>query len=194
MNTLTPSPATPTNERTSLAWLYIGRGLLAIGWAIAFAKWHARMDARTVALLVAYPLLDAVASWIELQGMSASSTRRITQFNAWLSTLAAATLGIAGSRGTSSVLAVFGAWAIVSGAAQFMLGVRRRGPALGKQWPMLIAGGLSCLVGVTYAIQAVGDHPSLDVLAIYATGGGLFFIVQGGLLAWRHHQRQVARA
>ena len=70
--------------------------------------------------------------------------------------------------------------------------MRRRGPELGRQWPMLIAGGLSFLVGVSYVVRAAGDQPSLDVLTVYATGGGVFFIVQALLLAWRSRQQRHA--
>lgn len=55
---------------------------------------------------------------------------------------------------------------------------------------MLIAGGLSFLVGIFYNIQALGNDASLDVLSVYATGGGVFFIIQAGLLAWRARQRR----
>ena len=57
---------------------------------------------------------------------------------------------------------------------------------------MLIAGGLSFLAGVFYVIQAAGDRPSLDVLSVYTTGGGVFFLVQAALLAWRAGQRRDA--
>ena len=57
---------------------------------------------------------------------------------------------------------------------------------------MLIAGGLSFLVGVSYVVRAAGDQPSLDVLTVYATGGGVFFIVQALLLAWRSRQQRHA--
>jgi hypothetical protein len=66
-----------------------------------------------------------------------------------------------------------------------VVGLRRRGPELGKQGPMLIAGGLSFVIGIFYDIQAAGDDPSLDVLSVYATGGGVFFIVQAGPLGWK---------
>ncbi len=91
------------------------------------------------------------------------------------------------------VLGVFGAWAVLSGAAQLVVGLRRRGPVLGKQWPTLISGGLSFLVGLTYLAQATGDTPALRVLSVYATGGGVFFIVQAALLAWKSHQRAATR-
>ena len=182
------TPAEANGKRSSLLRLYLGRGILAVAWAVAFAKAHGTLDAVAITLLVAYPLIDAVSSLIDYRSFASGSERRITAFNAVLGTLAAIALGIAGNSGAAAALVVFGAWAVVSGAAQVLVGLRRRGPELGKQWPMLVAGGLSFLVGIFYAIQAAGEHPPLEKLSIYATGGGVFFIVQAGLLAWRSRQ------
>lgn len=187
MRTATPSKAT-ADERSSLLRLYLGRGVLALAWALAFAGAHENVDAVAVILLVAYPLIDAVSSLIDHRALGDGPERRVTAFNGVLSTLAAVAVGIAGAGGVAPVLHVFGAWAVVSGAAQVAVGLRRRGPELGRQWPMLIAGGLSFIVGVFYNIQAAGDDPSLDVLSVYATGGGVFFIVQAGLLGWKARQ------
>jgi uncharacterized membrane protein HdeD (DUF308 family) len=169
--------------------LYLIRGILAVAWAVAFAQAYKNtgindsLKTAAVVLLIAYPLLDAVSSVID----NRSAPDRITVFNAMLSTLTAIALGIAGSaastHGTRAVLATFGAWAVISGAAQVAVGLRRRGPQLGKQWPMLTAGGLSSIVGIFYAAQSAGDKPSLSVLSVYATGGGTFFILQATLLA-----------
>lgn len=187
-------PATPTSarsaNRSSLLRLYLTRGLLAVVWAVAFAKAHDALDALAITLLVIYPLIDAVSSLIDCRAMPRNAERRITAFNAALSTVAATAMGVAGSFGVAAVLAVFGAWAVIAGAAQLALGLRRRGTELGKQWPMLIAGGLSFLVGIFYGIQAAGAKPSLDVLSTYATGGGVFFIIQAGLLALRARQQR----
>lgn len=187
MSTQTSTP-TVTGERDSLLRLYLGRGVLAVAWALAFAKAHEDLDAVAITLLVAYPLIDAVSSLIDYRATPNGSERRITAFNGVLSTLAALAIGIAGAGDEASVLHVFGAWAIVSGAAQVVVGLRRRGPELGKQWPTLISGGLSFLVGITYNIQAAGDNPSLDVLSVYATGGGVWFILQALLLGWKSRQ------
>ena len=59
---------------------------------------------------------------------------------------------------------------------------------------MLIAGGLSFVVGAFYDAQAAGDKPSLSVLSVYATGGGIFFIVQAGLLAWKARRVRFSRS
>jgi uncharacterized membrane protein HdeD (DUF308 family) len=187
-NTLTPGTPTATGERSSLLRLYLARGVLAVAWAVAFAGAHDTVDAVAITLLVVYPLIDAVSSFVDHRALPQGSERQVTLFNGVLSTLAALAVGIAGAGGEAPVLHVFGAWAVISGAAQVLVGLRRRGPELGKQWPMLIAGGLSFLVGIVYNIQAAGDDPSLDVLSVYATGGGVFFIAQAGLLAWKTRQ------
>ncbi|MFE3904973.1 DUF308 domain-containing protein [Streptomyces sp. NPDC059153] len=187
-NTTTPGTPTATGERSSLLKLYLSRGVLAVVWAVAFAGAHKDVDAVAITLLVVYPLIDAVSSLLDLRTAPDGPERRVTLFNGVLSTVAAIAVGIAGVGGEQPVLHVFGAWAVVSGAAQVAVGIRRRGPELGKQWPMLVAGGLSVLVGVFYNIQAAGDDPSLDVLSVYATGGGVFFIAQALLLGWKSRQ------
>ncbi|MEU0946458.1 DUF308 domain-containing protein [Streptomyces canus] len=195
MSTHTAIPSAPAaGERSSLLRLYLGRGILAVAWALAFAGAHEDLDALAVTLLVVYPLIDAVSSAIDHRALPHGSQRKVTALNGLLSTLAAIALAIAGASGVAPVLHVFGAWAVVSGAAQVIVGVRRRGPELGKQWPTLISGGLSFLVGITYNIQAAGDNPSLDVLSVYATGGGVWFILQALLLGWKSRQLRATTA
>jgi len=193
-NTLTTGAPTANGERSSLMRLYLSRGILAVVWAVVFAGAHDTLDAVAITLLVVYPLIDAVSSLIDYRALPDGSERRVTAFNAVLSTLAAIAVGIAGAGSFATVLGVFGAWAVLSGAAQAVVGLRRRGPELGKQWPILISGGLSFLVGIFYIIQAAGDDPSLDVLSTYATGGGVFFIIQAILLAWKARQQRARTA
>ncbi|WP_329596290.1 DUF308 domain-containing protein [Streptomyces pseudovenezuelae] len=187
-HTTTPAPATATDERSSLLRLYLSRGVLALAWALTFAGAHEDVDAVAITLLVVYPLIDAVSSLVDHRATPSGSERRVMAFNGALSTLAALAIGVAGAGGVAPVLHVFGAWAVVSGAAQVFVGLRRRGPELGKQWPTLISGGLSFLVGITYNIQAASADPSLDVLSVYATGGGVWFILQALLLGWKSRQ------
>jgi hypothetical protein len=185
-------PTVSNTERSSLIRLYLIRGLLAVAWALAFAASHDPLDALALALLIAYPLLDAVCSALDYLAVPDGSERRVTAGNGILSTAAAIALGVAGAAGgVAAVLAAFGVWATLSGAAQLAVGIYRRGPQLGRQWPTLISGGLSLLVGIFYFAQALGDSPSLDVLSVYATGGGIFFIAQAALLVWK--SRSLAR-
>lgn len=188
--TLRANGRTPGRERSSLIRLYLTRGLLAVLWAVLFSRANERFDARAITLLVAYPLIDAVSSFVDYRASAMSADRRVTAFNGVLSVAAAVALGAAALRGGAPVLFVFGAWAVISGAAQLLLGLERRGAELGRQWPMLIAGALSFLVGFLYVVQSIGATPMLDMLPVYATGGGVFFILQACLLGWRARRRQ----
>lgn len=184
--TTTAAAVTSVSERSSVLRVSLIRGLLALGWAAAFAAAHDPLNAVALALLIIYPLIDAVSCVVDYLATPAPSERRVLAFNGILSTLIAIALGIAGTAGgVPAVLAVFGAWATLSGAAQLAVGIHRRGPILGRQWPTLISGTLSFLVGAVYIAQAAGDSPTLDVLSVYATGGGIFFLVQSALLAWK---------
>lgn len=164
--------------------LYLIRGLVAVAWAFGFAGVADSLTTGTAVLLAAYPAIDVVASLLD----RASSSRTVLRFNAVTSALAAVGLALAATGDVVDVLYVFGAWAVVSGAAQLVVALRRRGPASGGQWPMLIAGGLSVLVGVYYVAVVAVDDPRLDPLAVYAAGGGGWFILQSGLLALRRRQ------
>ena len=162
--------------------LYLARGVLAVVWAIVLAAVADSLTTGVGILLVAYPLIDVIASLVDARD---SSSRTLLRFNAVVGTLAAAGLAIAATGDVADVLRVFGAWAILSGAAQVVVAIRRRGPATGGQWPMLIAGTFSVLVGVYYNAVTAIDDPQLDPLVAYAAAGGTFFIVQAGLLTWR---------
>jgi uncharacterized membrane protein HdeD (DUF308 family) len=94
---------------------------------------------------------------------------------------------VAATGSVADVLAVFGVWAAISGAAQLVVALRRRAQ-LGNQWPMLLAGGVSIIAGVAYVIAAAGDNPSLSILALYAASGGTDFVIQAGLLARRRRR------
>ncbi|MEV5691401.1 hypothetical protein [Micromonospora globbae] len=63
--------------------------------------------------------------------------------------VAFAIAGVAGTSGIPAMLRVWGAWAVVAGLVQLVVGVTRR--AMGGQWPMIISGGLSVLAGGSFA-------------------------------------------
>jgi uncharacterized membrane protein HdeD (DUF308 family) len=174
--------AAPTNGSARL-WLYLVRGLVALAWAAAFSAVADSLTAGVATLLVAYPVIDVIASLIDAHAGSGAPTQRLQRFNAATSTAAAIGLAIAATGTVADVLHVFAAWAIVSGVAQVVVALRSRTRATGSLWPMLVAGGLSTLVGVFYYLS----DPTLDNLVIYATGGGVWFVLQAGLLG-RHRR------
>jgi ABC-type thiamin/hydroxymethylpyrimidine transport system permease subunit len=52
----------------------------------------------------------------------------------------------------------------------------------------LIAGAGSVVFGVVYLVLATADRLSLRMLAAYALGGGLEFVIQVWLIARRRHR------
>lgn len=155
------------------------RAAIAVVWAaaIAIAAGDAGTELSTgLALLVtAYPVIDVVASLAEAaQGGEAAKRLRI---NAAVSSLAVAGLAVAAfGSDVSSVLAVFGSWAIVSGLIQLFNAIQRRRKS-SREVPMLISGGLSAIAGAWIIASSSADDPSLNRLAGYATLGAVLFLV-----------------
>jgi uncharacterized membrane protein HdeD (DUF308 family) len=187
MNTSSP-------HETRTLRVFLIRGVIAIAWAAVFAAVAASLTTNVTVvagiLLVLYPLIDAVATLIDARSQHGSA-RQWLLINAGTSTVAAIALGVAATRGVAAAFVVFGVWATVSGAAQLVVVLRRRAQ-LGKQWPLLLANGVSVIAGVAFIIAAVVGHPNLGMLAIYAATGGVEFVIQAWLLGRR--RRRLANA
>jgi uncharacterized membrane protein HdeD (DUF308 family) len=93
---------------------------------------------------------------------------------------------VAATGTVDDVFTVFGVWAVLSGAAQLVVALRRRAQ-LGRQWPMRLAGGVSVIGGVAFILAAAAGNPKLSMLVVYAATGGIDFVVQAWLLARRRH-------
>jgi uncharacterized membrane protein HdeD (DUF308 family) len=185
------STETPTDRH--VLQVFLTRGLVAIAWAVVFAVVADSVTAGVTVgagiLVVIYPLIDVAASLIDARSQRGSA-RRLLLAGAAVSAVAAAALAIAATGSVADVLAVFGVWALFSGAAQLVVALRRRAQ-LGNQWLMLLAGIGSVGFGIAFVLAAVAaDDPELSMLAIYAAGGGIDFVVQAWLLARR--RRRVA--
>ena len=169
---------TETQRATSpLRTLYLARFGFAIAWAaLLFASGTATTpNPLTAVLLVIYPLVDVAAAVIDRRSSHPTATpSTLLAVNMVLSLLAAIGLLLAVRSGTSSVLVVWGLWAITAGAVQLVVGLRRR--ALGGQWAMIASGGISVLAGTSFLVQSRGAG-SVTNLAGYAVLGGIFFLV-----------------
>jgi uncharacterized membrane protein HdeD (DUF308 family) len=172
--------------------LFLVRGLVAIAWAVVFAVTADDLTTGVGVLIVLYALIDAVASQIDARGQQGSA-RRLLELNALVSVVAAVGLGIAAAGDKGDVLAVFGAWALLTGVAQIAVAVRRR-RMLGRQWPLLLAGGGSTFFGVAFLIMSGAADTKLEMIAVYAAGGGVEFVIQAWLLARRTHPVAAATA
>jgi uncharacterized membrane protein HdeD (DUF308 family) len=99
---------------------------------------------------------------------------------------------VAAAAGVAESLAVFGVWAVVSGAAQLIVALRRRAQ-FGIQLPMVLAGGVSVLLGFVFLMSAASANPMVRMVVVYAASGGADFIIQSWLLR-RRMRRQASPA
>jgi uncharacterized membrane protein HdeD (DUF308 family) len=83
-----------------------------------------------------------------------------------------------------TTLLVFGIWALLSGAIQLVVAIRRRS-TIGAQWPMIISGGLSVLAGATFAATSGSAASKLSTLAGYSAFGAFWFLVSAIALTVR---------
>jgi uncharacterized membrane protein HdeD (DUF308 family) len=179
-----------TTETTSRKMhIFLTRGVIAVAWAAVFAAAAGSLTTEVTVgagiLLVIYPLIDVVASVIDARTQQGSA-QRVLRANAALSAVAALALGLAATGSVASVFVVFGIWAAVSGAAQLVTALRRRAE-LGIQLPMLLAGGVSVLLGIVFVAASATANPMLRMLAIYAATGGVDFMIEAWLLSRRRH-------
>lgn len=162
-------------------WLrnyYAVRFAVAAVWVAAAFTLAKGMPRLAVVMLIAYPLWDALANLADARSNGGLGANRTQAINVGVSTLAAVGVAAAAPVGMNAMLAVFGAWALLSGLMQLATGVRRW-KHYGAQWAMILSGAQSVLAGVFMAKMAAGV-PIADTLtsvAPYAGFGAFYFLV-----------------
>ncbi|WP_326626780.1 hypothetical protein OIE67_30225 [Nonomuraea fuscirosea] len=155
--------------------LYLARFGFALVWAVLLFLTASDLGPVSSTLLVIYPLFDVAAAVVDARSSRATGSPAVLYVNIAVSTLAGVGLVFAVTSGIPAVLRVWGAWAVVSGLVQLIVGIGRR--RLNGQWPMIISGTISMLAGASFVLRAGGDGASLTNLAVYALLGGVFFLV-----------------
>jgi uncharacterized membrane protein HdeD (DUF308 family) len=183
----TSTVAASTTVAPALRRLYFVRFGFALVWAGLLFTSASKLGPLSVALLVVYPLFDVAAALIDVRSSRTTKPALGLYVNIAISGLAGIGLAFAAASGIPAVLRVWGAWAVVSGLTQLVVGVSRR--TLGGQWAMIISGALSTIAGTTFVLQAAQPNASLVNLAGYAAIGGLFFLVSAVRLGNRPPQR-----
>jgi hypothetical protein len=155
------------------------RAAVALVWAAAVAvsggDIGTDLSSGLALLVTAYPAIDVIASLAEAARDGEAANR--LRINAVVSGVAVAGLAIAAfGSDVSSVLAVFGSWAVVSGLIQLANAIQRRRRG-SHEVPMLISGGLSAIAGASIIASSGADDASLNTLAGYATLGAVLFLV-----------------
>ncbi|MFD8307811.1 hypothetical protein ACFV29_36600 [Streptomyces sp. NPDC059690] len=170
----TTASAERTGALPALRRLYVLRFAFAAAWAVLLLLSGSELTLGTRLLLFVYPAFDVAAAVVDARSARASGPVKGLYVNMAVSALTAVGVLIAGTSGVADVLRVWGAWAVVSGLIQLLVGVARR--PMGGQWAMILSGGISVLAGAGFIRSASQDNPSLTSLAGYATLGGIFFL------------------
>ncbi|MYZ34659.1 MULTISPECIES: DUF308 domain-containing protein [unclassified Streptomyces] len=177
-----------TTTASGLRSLYLIRVVFSLIWVALVHTTSASLvskDKPTViaaVLLVIYPLWDGIATLLERRmtgtgsGTGTGSTNCVTTANMALGL--AATIGMitAVFSTIGTALLVFGIWALLSGAIQLVVAIRRR-HSVGAQWPMIISGGLSVLAGAGFAAMSASATSGLSTIAGYSAFGAFWFLV-----------------
>ncbi|WP_329038388.1 hypothetical protein OIE71_32390 [Streptomyces sp. NBC_01725] len=160
---------------TALRRLYVVRFVFAAAWAALLLVSGSELTLGAQLLLFVYPAFDVAAAVVDARSARTDGPVKGLYANIAVSSLAAIGIAVAGTSGVADVLRVWGAWAVLSGLVQLLVGVGRR--AMGGQWAMIASGGISVLAGASFIRGASQDAPSLSSLAGYAALGGIFFLV-----------------
>ncbi len=162
-------------------WLrnyYAVRFAAAAAWVAAAFTLARGMPHLAVVMLVAYPLWDALANFVDVRSNGGPVKNRTQAINVGVSTLAAIGVAAGATVGMNAMLAVFGAWALLAGLMQLATGVRRW-KRYGAQWAMILSGAQSVLAGV-FMVKMAAGVPVIDTLtrvAPYAGFGAFYFLV-----------------
>ncbi|MBZ9743559.1 MULTISPECIES: DUF308 domain-containing protein [unclassified Mesorhizobium] len=160
-------------------WLrsyYFIRAGFSVAWVAAAFTLGKSAPPVAALLLVAYPLWDAIANIVDAQRSGGLKANPSQALNAAVSTITAIAVVVALGQGLHTVLAVFGAWAVLSGLFQLATGVRRW--RAGAQWAMVLSGAQSALAGGFFIKQAIGAAtPGITDIAPYAAFGAFYFLV-----------------
>jgi uncharacterized membrane protein HdeD (DUF308 family) len=156
--------------------LYFLRTVFSLVWVIlviALAKTNATI---ATVLFIIYPAWDAIATYLDIQANPPTADKTPQYVNAAISI--ATTIGVilALQKGIPQALIVFGAWAILTGLIQLILGLRRRQQLRG-QWLMIISGGQSMLAGGAFIAMAHMPNQGITTLAGYAAFGAFYFLL-----------------
>ena len=161
-------------------WLrnyYAVRFAVAAVW-VASAFTLAKVSAPlAVAMLIAYPLWDALANLADARLNGGLAKNRTQAINVAVSILTAVGVAAGAVVGMNAMLGVFGLWALVAGLLQLATGVRRWS-LRAAQWAMILSGAQSALAGVFFAKMAAGAQvDALATVAPYAGFGAFYFLV-----------------
>jgi hypothetical protein len=184
VSTSAPRPIPAAQRSAEEHWLrryYAVRAGFSIAWIGAVVAAEQRAPMISAALLLGYPLWDALANLADGKRNGGLRSNPGQLLNVVVSLAVALGLALA-LPDMHKVLAVFGLWAILSGLLQLASAVRRWRRA-GAQWAMVASGAQSALAGAFFLAQArMPATPTIVSLAGYAGFGAFYFLLSALLL------------
>ena len=182
-----------SQERWLKLYYFTRTAFSAVWVAAAFTVGQHSLTIAAV-LLVVYPAWDAAANYFDASRSGGLAQNRTQAINVVVSLATTLAVVVALQMSMNWVLAVFGAWAILSGLLQLGTAVRRW-KSYGAQWAMILSGGQSALAGVFFIVQArMPMPPSITNVAGYAAIGAFYFLVSAVWLSVSELRRKAARA
>ena len=172
----TTQPTVETLDRSNyLKRYYYLRLTVSALWILASVTLGMTSTTWSLVLLVVYPAWDALANWLDANRSGGLAKNPPQTINLLVSAVTGLSVLLASQRSMNAVLAVFGAWAFLSGGLQLATAVRRW-RQVGAQWAMILSGAQSALAGVIFAHQASSlTLVSIGTVIGYAAFGAFYF-------------------
>ncbi|QEM13086.1 DUF308 domain-containing protein [Mucilaginibacter rubeus] len=175
--TLIIETSAAANTARELRKLYFIRVAFSVTWVLLVALLAKTSYTAAVVLLVIYPLWDVVGTFLDIRANKGNGTSLTPQYvNVAISIVTTLTVGFAITKGVPAALIVFGAWALLTGLIQLVLGLKRR-KEFGGQWPMILSGGQSMLAGVSFIAMAHSPNMGIVNLAGYSAFGAFYYLL-----------------
>jgi hypothetical protein len=170
----------PLQSLPSQYWLkkyYYLRAAFSLIWVAAAIIVGQHASYIGALLLIIYPAWDALANYIDATQSGGFGKNRMQTANILISALTTLAVIFATRESMNAVIAVFGAWAILSGLLQSGAAVLRW-KHNNAQWSMALSGAQSALAGAFFIFQAQGVvPPSIINIAGYAAFGAFYFLI-----------------
>jgi uncharacterized membrane protein HdeD (DUF308 family) len=176
-NQLSDSMASKAVETArSLRNLYFSRTAFSLIWVLFVLTFAKSNPGVATVLFIIYPAWDVLATLFDIRANPPASNKTPQYVNVVIGGVTTIGVALALQKGIPQALLVFGAWAILTGLIQLILGLRRR-KDLGGQWPMIISGGQSMLAGTSFIVMANAPDQGITTLAGYAAFGAFYFLL-----------------
>jgi uncharacterized membrane protein HdeD (DUF308 family) len=192
--TNTSSSTVRSSQEGWLKCYYFIRAVFSGVWVTTAFVAAPHSPALATFLLIVYPAWDALANFIDAARSGGLGRNRTQAINVAVSVLTTLAIIVALQKSMNAVLAVFGAWAILSGLLQLGTAIRRWKTS-GAQWLMVLSGAQSALAGAFFMFQArMPEPPTVATVAGYAAVGAVYFLISAVWLSVSGMRRKAAQA